>query len=75
MKAIKASELDLFVGQKVRVVYPVDRGLQGTTIIVDDLITDEVLLKKYDPKTQEITFERAGGVLQTMRPKQVFPAL
>lgn len=77
MTPLKASQTRLFIGKKVRVTYPLDRGImpvgEGYAGVVDEMITGEVVLRDYDPTTQEVTFERPGGLLVTMRPTGVFP--
>ncbi len=71
---IKPSELHLFTGRLVRVVYAVDRGVSGGAVVVDDMITPPVLLKDYDPTTGTVTFERRGSTtLEKRVPKEVLP--
>lgn len=73
MKLIKSPDINNFFGKKVRIVYHPNQGVQvGSTFIVDYKITPEVLLKKYDSQTKEITFEREGGKNETLRPDEVW---
>ena len=74
---IKASEAHLQIGQYIRVVYTVDRGLGSkdgqAAIIVDDMITPPVILRRIDPKKHEVEIERSGGTLQTIIFKELLP--
>lgn len=75
MRPIKASEVHLFIGQVVRIVYVKDQGVGFVdgkdAIIVDNMITDAVLLKKVDPNNQTVEIERPGGILQTIKFKEI----
>jgi len=76
MSKLKASDLYVHIGKEVRVVYPLDRGFfpsatGGGVIIVDDMITPNVILKAHNSQTNEITFQRSDGSIHTMQPKEV----
>lgn len=80
MTPIKASEIHLYQGHLVRVVYVKDRGL-GTkdgslAFIVDDMITPPVVLKGYNSQTQEAEVERApGSPVERIKIKEIFASL
>jgi hypothetical protein len=76
-KSIKASDLPLFYGQQVYVVY----ALKSEMIIVDghvaftkdQNVTPSVTLVSYNPNTQEVEFRRsASSATEWIRPTLVF---
>jgi hypothetical protein len=76
MSRIDPKSLHIMIGQLVRIVYAVDRGVisttQGAALIVDDMITPPVFLAGYDPQTQTVTFQRHGSDTQEkIVPKEV----
>ena len=71
MKKLTPKELPNYIGKKIRVVYAVDLGLQGDRFVYGADITDEVTLKKFDPKNFSVTFERTPGTTDTKKPMLV----
>lgn len=78
-KDIKASELYVYYGQLVHVVYAaksemiIQDGMVAFT--KDQNITPPVTLVSYNPKTQEIEIRRTGsGPTEFIRPTQVWLA-
>lgn len=75
MVPIKASELELFKGRKIRVVYVVDKNeMEGSKAVWDDLITPPVLLKGHNPNTGEVEIQRTGKAPEKIKFKELYPA-
>jgi len=70
---VKASDLNKYIGQKVRVVYSVQEtaNTNQMVFIYGSDITDEVILKGYNPNAQTVEFERLNGRVETVRPVAV----
>jgi hypothetical protein len=70
MKKVPASEVENYIGKKVRVVYAVREtaNTSQTVYVYGSDITGEVTLTAYDAKKQTVTFTRPNGKSETLSP-------
>jgi hypothetical protein len=70
---INATELHLFIGRMVRVIYndPEKTQMTDEGVRHDDMITSAAMLKDYNPGTQEVTLEYPGQVMRKIIPLEV----
>ena len=75
MSQIPASQLRLFIGQVVQIVYTL-KPETAMPFLIDDCITPPVRLVEYNLTTQVATFERSAslGKLESLTPKEVWSA-